>query len=679
MHKIFTLILLFLSSVSTFAQKDTLLIDKELQPITISSSRFITKDIQTPLSITVIDQSRLQIGQSKLSIFDALATVPGVFAMNSENFAQDLRISIRGFGARAAFGVRGLKVLLDGIPESIPDGTAKIGNVDVGIIERMEIIKGPSAGLYGNASGGVISLFSENATQLFLEAQSTVGSFGLRRFQVKTGQQVGKIMYLISASRLTNNGYRDYSALERNFFNGKVTYHLSPKAHLTTLVSYVNSPKAEDPGALTQADIDKNRQQARATNLLYQTVENFNQTKIALTFEQKLGQKHQINARAFYLYRDFNSQQPLLSSGQIAFKRDFSGGGLNYQFIDKKYRLQTGLDLDNQQDNRQRYDNLEGKRGILKLDQLEEFNNIGIFLLQEYSFNSAFRISLNTRFDDIQLKISDKFLSDGNQSATQSFQRFSPMFGLTYMPITDQSFYGNISSSFETPSLNELSNNPLNTGGFNPDLSPQQSRNYEIGYKGILHKKLKIDLALFTIDVQDEIVSYQIAGQTGRTFFRNAGLSIRKGIEAGLNYKILAGLTAYANYTYSEFKYKSYQTSIGKFDGNILPGIPKHNMYGELRYFSKAGFFGIIQARSISKIFADDANAVINEGYFTANIKVGYRKQLGKCSFEPFLGINNLTGTVYNANVQINATANRYFEPASGSFIFGGINVRVSK
>jgi iron complex outermembrane receptor protein len=209
MHKTFTLILLFLSSVFTFAQKDTLLIDKELQPITISSSRFITKDIQTPLSITVIDQSRLQIGQSKLSIFDALATVPGVFAMNSENFAQDLRISIRGFGARAAFGVRGLKVLLDGIPESIPDGTAKIGNVDVGIIERMEIIKGPSAGLYGNASGGVISLFSENATQLFIEAQSTVGSFGLRRFQVKTGQQVGKIMYLISASRLTNNGYRD--------------------------------------------------------------------------------------------------------------------------------------------------------------------------------------------------------------------------------------------------------------------------------------------------------------------------------------------------------------------------------------------------------------------------------------------------------------------------------------
>lgn len=679
MHKTFTLILLFLSSVSTFAQKDTILIDKELQPITISSSRFITKDTKTPLSITVIDQSRLQIGQSKLSIFDALATVPGVFAMNSENFAQDLRISIRGFGARAAFGVRGLKVMLDGIPESIPDGTAKVGNVDVGIIERIEVIKGPSAGLYGNASGGVISLFSENATQLFLEAQSTIGSFGLRRFQVKTGQQVGKIMYLISASRLTNNGYRDYSTLERNFFNGKVTYHLSPKAHFTTLVTYVNSPKAEDPGALTQAEIDKNRQQARATNLLYQTVENFNQTKIALTFEQKFGQKHQINARAFYLYRDFNSQQPLLSSGQIAFKRDFSGGGFNYQFSDKKYRLQTGLDLENQHDNRQRYDNLEGKRGILKLDQLEEFNNIGIFLLQEYSFNSAFSISLNTRFDDIQLKISDKFLSDGNQSATQSFQRFSPMLGLTYMPITNQSFYGNISSSFETPSLNELSNNPLNTGGFNPDLSPQQSRNYEIGYKGILHKKLKINLALFAIDVQDEIVSYQIVGQTGRTFFRNAGLSIRKGIEAGFNYKILAGLTAYANYTYSEFNYKNYQTSIGKFDGNTLPGIPKHNIYGEFRYFSKAGFFGIIQARSISKIFADDANAVTNDGYFTANLKIGYRKQLGKCSFEPFFGINNLTGTVYNANVQINATANRYFEPASGSFIFGGINVRVSK
>lgn len=669
-------LLCFINSFALVAQTDSILKVTELQPVIISSSRFVGKDIQTPLAVTVIDQARLQTGQSKLSMFDALGAVPGVFAMNSENFAQDLRISIRGFGARASFGIRGLKVVMDGIPESIPDGTAKVGNLDMGLMERMEVIKGPTAGLYGNASGGVISLFSETPKTFFAEAQATFGSFGFQRLQFKTGQEIGKVTYFFNASRLTSTGFRNHSALERNFFNGKVIYKFSDKSNLSVLMSYVDSPKAEDPGGLTQADIDKDRRQARQVNIDYNAYETFKQAKVALIYDQKIGEKHQINARAFYLNRDFNSQQATKDKGQIAFKRDFSGGGFNYQFTEKKYRLKAGLDIENQQDNRQRYDNLLGERGILSIDQIESFRNIGAFILQEYTFNPQFRLSLNTRFDDIQLKISDKFLTGGDESSSQSYQRFSPMLGFSFAPTANQSIYTNISSSFETPSLNELSNNPLNTGGFNPDLSPQKSRNFELGYKGILSKKLRLDLALFTIEVQDEIVPYQIAGQAGRTFFRNAGLSNRKGIETGITYKVFNGLTAYLNYTFSDFKYKEYQTTAGKFDGNTLPGIPKHNIYSEFRYFDKSGLFGILQLRSISKIYADDANTVTNNGYFTANVRVGYRKQIGALTLEPFIGINNLTNTVYNANVQINATANRYFEPASGSFLFGGISVR---
>ncbi|MBB6004978.1 TonB-dependent receptor [Arcicella rosea] len=674
--KILLSLLCFINSFALVAQTDSILKVTELQPVIISSSRFVGKDIQTPLAVTVIDQARLQTGQSKLSLFDALGAVPGVFAMNSENFAQDLRISIRGFGARASFGIRGLKVVMDGIPESIPDGTAKVGNLDMGLMERMEVIKGPTAGLYGNASGGVISLFSETPKTFFAEAQATFGSFGFQRLQFKTGQEIGKVTYFFNASRLTSTGYRNHSALERNFFNGKVIYKFSDKINLSVLMSYVDSPKAEDPGGLTQADIDKDRRQARQVNIDYNAYETFKQSKLALIYDQKIGEKHQINARAFYLNRDFNSQQATKDKGQIAFKRDFSGGGFNYQFTEKKYRLKAGLDIENQQDNRQRYDNLLGERGILSIDQIESFRNIGAFILQEYTFNQKFRLSLNTRFDDIQLKISDKFLTGGDESSSQSFQRFSPMLGFSFAPTANQSIYTNISSSFETPSLNELSNNPLKTGGFNPNLSPQQSRNFELGYKGILSKKFRLDLALFTIEVQDEIVPYQIAGQGVTTYFRNAGLSNRKGIETGITYKVFNGLTAYLNYTFSDFKYKEYQTTAGKFDGNTLPGIPKHNIYSEFRYFDKSGFFGIVQLRSISKIYADDANTVTNNGYFTANVRVGYRKQIGALTLEPFIGINNLTNTVYNANVQINATANRYFEPASGSFLFGGISVR---
>ncbi len=677
MLKIITLLISFPSII--FAQNDSTILSKELQPVTISSSRFTAKDIQIPMAITVIDQSRLQIGNSKMSIFESLGAVPGIFAMNSENFNQDLRISIRGFGARAAFGIRGIKVIVDGIPESIPDGTAKVGNLDVGTMERMEIIKGPSSGLYGNASGGVISIFTENPTNPFAEIQTQIGAYGLQRYQFKAGQTVNKLTYFMSASRLTSTGFRDHSTLERNFFNGKLIYNFSENTKLTFLANHISSPKAEDAGGLTQADIDKNRRQARQQNIDFDASETFKQSRVAMIYDQKINEKHTINGKIFYLNRDFASKQPLEANGQIAFQRNFSGGGFNYQFNTNKYRLKAGLDFENQQDNRQRYDNKKGERSTLRLDQDEEFSNIGVFLLQELNVSPKLKLSVNTRFDDVQLKISDKFLSDGNQSATQSFQRFSPMLGLSFSPTLSSSIYTNISTNFETPSLNELSNNPVGTGGFNPNLNPQKSRNYELGYKGILGKKFRADISLFYIEVEDEIVPYQIAGQVGRTYFRNAGLSERKGLELGLTYKFLAGLTTYFNYTYSDFQYKSYQTTAGKFDGNILPGIPKHNIYGEIRYFPRIGLYAIAQVRSIGKIYADDANTAQNEGYVTVNLRVGYQYKIGNFQFEPFVGVNNLLNEIYNANVQINATASRYFEPAQGSFVFGGISLRFGK
>ncbi|MEY4538502.1 MAG: hypothetical protein RLZZ306_259 [Bacteroidota bacterium] len=678
MHKFLTL-LLTLNSGTIFAQIDTTITSKELAPVTVSSSRFNAKDVLIPLSITVIDQSRLQVGQSKVSLFESLGAVPGVFATNSENFAQDLRISIRGFGARAAFGIRGIKIISDGIPESIPDGTAKVGNLDVGMMERMEVIKGPSSGLYGNASGGVISLFSENPKEHFAEFQANLGAYGLQRYQFKTGQEVGKLVYFVSASRLLSTGYRIQNSIERNFINGKLIYNFTNKNKLTFLANYIDSPLAQDPGALIQSELDKNRQTVRPQNITFNASETFKQHRIALIYDHIFNEKHQISARTFYLNRDFASRQALQLNGQIAFNRDFSGGGFNYQFTAKNYRLKIGLDLENQQDNRQRYDNLEGNRGNLKLDQTEQFRNVGVFLLQEFTIIPKLKLSLNTRFDDIRLEISDKFLSDGNQSATQSFQRFSPMAGLSFSPTLSSSIFANVSTNFETPSLNELSNNPVGTGGFNPDLSPQKSRSYEVGYKGILGKKFRADISVYYIEVEDEIVPYQLPEQVGRTFFRNAGLSERKGLELGLTYKIRSGLTTYFNYTYSDFQYKNYVTTAGKFDGNILPGIPKHNVYGEIRYFPRIGIYAIAQVRSIGEIYADDANLTKNDSYATVNLRVGYRKQIRSLTIEPFIGINNLFNEIYNANIQINAAFNRYFEPAAGSFVFGGLTIRVGK
>jgi iron complex outermembrane receptor protein len=234
----------------------------------------------------------LQIGQTKLSLFDALNTVPGVFAMNSENFAQDLRISIRGFGARAAFGIRGLKIVLDGVPESTPDGTAKLGNIDVGLIERVEVLKGATAGIYGNASGGVISLKTESMpTKPYAEISSTFGSYGLKRYQVKFGSSWGAWSVLGSVSSLESVGYRQKSALERNLLNLKIGFRPSEKTKLSLLSTYIDSPKAEDPGGLTIEEVNKDRTQARKANVDYNTTESFNQLRNALILDQKLGEK----------------------------------------------------------------------------------------------------------------------------------------------------------------------------------------------------------------------------------------------------------------------------------------------------------------------------------------------------------------------------------------------------
>ena len=501
----------------------------------------------------------------------------------------------------------------------------------------------------------------------------------MQRYQFKTGQEIGKVIYFVSASRLLSTGYRIQNSIERNFLNGKLIYNFTNKSKLTFLANYIDSPLAQDPGALIQSELDKNRQQVRTQNITFNASETFKQQRIALIYDHIFNDKHQINARAFYLNRDFASRQALQPSGQIAFNRDFSGGGFNYQFTTKKYRLKAGLDLENQQDNRQRFDNIPQKEGDLKLNQIEQFRNVGIFLLQEFTIIPKLKLSLNTRFDDIRLEILDKFLTDGNQSATQSFQRFSPMAGLSFSPILSQAIFANVSTNFETPSLNELSNNPTGLGGFNPDLTPQKSRSYEVGYKGILGKKFRADISVFYIEVEDEIVPFQLPNQVGRTYFRNAGLSERKGLEMGLTYKIRAGLTTYFNYTYSDFQYKNYVTTAGKFDGNTLPGIPKHNIYGEVRYFPRIGIYAIAQIRSIGEIYADDANLTKNNSYTTVNLRVGYRKQIKSLTFEPFIGINNLFNEIYNANIQINAAFNRYFEPAAGSFVFGGLTVRVGK
>ncbi len=659
--------------------KDTMLL-RQLEPVTISATRLEMNEKRVPAALTVLGGGRIQIGQPQLSLFESLGGVAGLFAQNPDNFSQDLRISIRGFGARAAFGIRGIRLVVDGIPESTPDGQADVDNLDMGAMRRLEVMRGPSSGLYGNAAGGVLNFQTESADEMpLIEGQATVGSYGLRSYRLKTAIKKNKFQAVFIATRNQSEGYRALSRMESTILNLKLRYDFDSLTRLSVLANYGNSPVADDPGGLTATQIAENRQQAHPNNLRFFAGESVAQGRIGITFEKTIG-KHLVFARAFGTKRDFANFLAFQAAGAGTINRTFAGGSFQYQFSQQfeliGYRFRVGMDVESQNDTRRRFDNLTGVRGKLTFDQLESFKNFAAYVTQELTYQKITML-VGLRSDAIRLNATDYFLTDGDQSGKRRYSRVNPSLGMSWEVSPKVNLYTNLGSSFETPTMSELSNNPTGTGGFNPELNPQQALNYEIGAKTYFGQRLRTDIALFNVEVKDELVPYQITGQAGRVFYRNAGRSRRQGIEVSLNAVLAKGLTLFSNYTYSDFRYREYQTTVGKFDGNILPGIPKHAAQAELRYFTQMGLFAIAQVRHASQLYADDANAVTANGYTVVNVRLGGQKTWGRIHFEPFVGVNNLLEATYFQNVQINASANRYFEPAQGRFWFGGVKLGI--
>lgn len=664
---------------------------KDLAEVKITATRLTTNALQSALSVSVLDKFRLQTATQQLSIYENLGAVPGVFAMNPDNFAQDLRVSIRGFGARASFGIRGIRIFTDGLPEGTPDGQADVDNIDMGVLRQMEVIRGAASGLYGNAAGGVIYMLTEIPTQKkpLAEANVSVGSWGFRRYQAKVGQKIGAFSYFLNLSDNKSAGYRYNSDMKSQLLNLKIGYELSPKTQIWVLGNYGNSPIGNDPGGLTQAQNNENPRQAGANNTLFQTGETVQQGRLGLTAEHTFSEKHTVQFRAFRTNRSFTNRLAVVTNGYGALERTYGGVGFGYQLNTKLgkvgYRLKTGLDLEYQTDNRKRFAYLKQTQNNvtvyipdrLVLEQTEGFESKGLYLIQEITPTQPLLISIGLRYDDLRASVSDGYLTDGDQSGSSAFQKLNPLAGLSYTLGKNHSVYANLSTTFETPTLNELSNNPTGQGGFNPTLQPQTAQSMEIGAKGTVKNRFRYELAFFKVVTENDLVPYQVAGQGTKTFFRNVGKTSRKGIELGLSYLLAKGFTAYYTHTFSNFKYQTYTLNDVSFAGNALPAIPKNQGQFELRYFAKKGFFGSIQGRIISQIFANDANTFVANGYQSLNLRLGHTVALKTIEIEPYLAVNNLNNARYMANVLINAQADRYFEPASPRYYFGGVKLRL--
>ncbi len=670
------LCLLFLGMLNIAAQQDTVQ-TVQLKPITLKVAR-ITES-QLPLSISHLDLENTQASRQQLSLNEYLVGVPGLFTLNANNFSQDLRVSIRGFGARAAFGIRGIKILVDGIPETTPDGQGQLDNLNLGIIKNIEIIRGPSSTLYGNASGGVISINTMDMLHNNLvKAGLTFGSYTMQKYQVLIGLKRKQTQYIFQGSSTNTTGYREQSGFENYNFNLRMLHAFSEDTKLNIQLNYTDSPFADDAGGLTFDELRADRRQARQQNVDYKTGEAIRQFKIGANFNHQW-KALTFNSYGFYSFRDFYGLLPFQFGGIVDLNRNYLGNGSSISHEKKlekgKNVLQVGYDFASQDDDRRRFWNLQGAQGEMNFDQKESFTSLGFFVLDHFTIGK-FLVRAGLRYDMNTMKVNDDYTIDGDDSGNLQLNAVNPSLSVNYRLNAAHNLHTSFSKSFETPALSELSTNPTAEGGFNKNLKAQKAANYEVGYQ-FEGKKSKVAVSLFYIETTNDLVPFELEEFPDRTFYRNAGSSKRKGIELAYHQKISKNMTLNSSYTYSDFKYGAYQSTAGDFKNKELPGIPKHLASSTLNYQHANGFTVGFQGQYVGVLYANDSNSVATEGYTVFNLNLGYKLAAKKALFSPFLGINNVFNTQYNDNVRINAFGGRYYEPAPGFNIFGGIRVEL--
>jgi iron complex outermembrane receptor protein len=676
-----------------------------LEEVVVTATRVDKSLYEVPASVGIIGKDDIQLGTQQLGLNESLVKIPGLFMQNRDNFAQDLRISIRGFGSRATFGIRGIKLYVDGIPATLPDGQGGVDSIDLGSTDRIEVIRGPSSSLYGTASGGVIKIFTEDGPKdgSFIEGRVSVGSYDFSKLQVKTGGQKEALNYLVNLSRLNLDGYRDHSETENTLLNSKFRYDIDTTSDLTLTANLVDSPEANDPGGLCSTKsaspfcttFEANPRVAQRNNVRFDAGESVDQQQFGLVYNKSFSDKHEINARNYYVWRNFDANlpfgAPIGTGGIIALDRFFTGGGLLYSYTDKLVshdnRLTVGFDIDSQEDVRKNWTNIRDSASIgpLVLNQDEDVFNWGVYIQDEFSITDELEFSFGVRYDEVEFEFTDKFFADGDQSGKVTFDELSPRVGLLWQFHNAINLFGNISTSFETPSTREFAS-PIGPGGFNTSLDAQTATNYEVGIKGLVPGKMSYQLSLFTIDTTDELLP---AGQNagGSTFFTNAGETTRNGIEAGMTFSPLSGLDISLAYTYSDFEFDKLNVSGTSFAGEKIPGIPEHNGFAEIAYYHPSGLYSVFDVQYVDEIFVNNAyiddfgtlipQSEVTDDYTVANFRMGYTTNISSnIEFSPFLGINNIFNQKYIGNIRVNEARHKFFEPAPELNVYAGFTLK---
>jgi iron complex outermembrane receptor protein len=647
MTRFFIILTLLLSQTNVFAiQSDTL----NLEEVVLKSA--LINQSNPALTVSEISYDEYQI--KPVNFQDAIDFSAGLWITNSENQAQDNRMSIRGFGTRSAFGIRGLKIILDGVPLTTPDGQSQVDNIPFQLIENVEIMKSLSSTRYGNASGGVVSINTfSNLTDKYI-VEVGYGSYGYKNIEGTYSTNSEKSSTILNISQAESDGYRDHS----NYLNKSLFFKHARKFQNMNLkfnLLYFDSPYAFDSGGLNIESVEENRSQARDRNLLYNSQESIKQiqTGVVLGWDTKLGK---VNSNVYYSNRDFVGLLPFTNGGYVELNRDFSGVEISIKDKSQNFEWMVGTSIQDQNDDRKRFENNEGEKGAITLDQIESFRSYGAFALASYN-KENYSIQSGVRFDLHEISLDDNVGIDQQYvEYSKSLKAFSPNVGFIYNLNKNDEVYINYGKSYETPSLSELSANP-NGVGFNGDLNPMNSSGFDLGFRN-KSQNLSYGITAFYIKTKDEIVRYELEGFEGMNFYRNLGTSKRIGTEMEVSYNL--GNTGVLNVSYTQAKYEFKNQEVS----GDLPGIPKSNFALKWLYGYK-DFDLKLDLKYVNSLYADNNNEVKVPSYLLSNIALKNKFNFKGFFLEVGLHVRNLLDEKYYDNIRTNAFGNRFYEPAS--------------
>lgn len=659
------------------------------------------KSMDTPASIDVVDKAVLQEGRLQVNLSESLTRVPGLVVNNRQNYAQDLQISSRGYGARAAFGVRGIRLYADGIPATMPDGQGQVSHFDLSAASRIEVLRGPFSALYGNASGGVISIFTEDGgATTEVESSYAKGSDGTTRTGLKASGTAGNMQYHLSTAQFITSGWRDHSAARRDNANGKFKFNVSDDTKVSLVLNSVHMPDVQDPLGLTLAQMQSNPRQAGGSYLqvagavpvnalTYNTRKSIEQNQIGAVLDQRIDGNNSIKLTSYVGTRATEQFQAIAaaatqSGGVVDLHRSYQGLDARWmhktQLVGRPFTFTTGLSFDTLKEDRKGLQNFVGTslgvEGLLKRDETNKARSYDQYAQAEWLFDDNWRVLAGLRHSKVSIT-SDARLPLPAAQTEASYQSTNPMLGLLYHASEHVSLYASAGRGFETPTLNELAYKSTNTtvNGLNFGLKPAQSRQWELGTKVQLDSRWRINTAYFQSRTSNEIVVQ--SNSNGRVVYQNAGNTKRDGWETALSGQLgdawSASLAATALRAIYSDAFASNGTTVAS--GNSLPSIPRFTVYGELKWrHQPLGLETAIEWRRSSRMFVNDANSEAAEGYAVANLRVSFTQKTAGWRLREFVRIDNVTNRSYAGSVIVNDSNSRFYEPAPGRTWLVGVS-----